>query len=199
MKGVRQDSWAPNEDLMLAEKVLSHIRNGSTQLAAFEEAAVQLSRSAAACGFRWNAVVRKSYEGAIKLAKQQRGEPKSQKRPEAQFRLKVQVVNKGPTMPSNVDAMVRFLIEQKRKLKDLQQLERELESKTKKITLLESDIAKLEQRLEATEREYSQVNSDYRALIQIMERARKSAILLDDGEVDLTFKMDPNGNLERIV
>ena len=34
----RQDAWSSDEDLLLAELVLSHIREASTQLKAFEEA-----------------------------------------------------------------------------------------------------------------------------------------------------------------
>ncbi|MFC5452793.1 hypothetical protein [Paenibacillus aestuarii] len=33
----REDIWQVNDDLILAETVISHVRNGSTQLAAFED------------------------------------------------------------------------------------------------------------------------------------------------------------------
>ncbi|MBE3596014.1 MAG: RsfA family transcriptional regulator [Hydrogenibacillus sp.] len=65
----RQDAWREEEDLLLAETVLRHIREGSTQLKAFEECQTALGRTAAACGFRWNSVVRKHYEDDILLAK----------------------------------------------------------------------------------------------------------------------------------
>jgi prespore-specific regulator len=43
------------------------------------------------------------------------------------------------------------------------------------------------------------VNEDYKALIQIMDRARKMAFLVEDEEESKSrFKMDANGNLERI-
>lgn len=66
---VRQDAWTDEDDLLLAETVLRHVREGSTQLNAFEEVGDQLNRTSAACGFRWNAVVRYSYEQALQLAK----------------------------------------------------------------------------------------------------------------------------------
>lgn len=72
----RQDAWTHEEDILLAETVLRYIREGGTQLAAFEEAGDRLNRTAAACGFRWNAVVRKRYAEAIELAKKQRKERK---------------------------------------------------------------------------------------------------------------------------
>lgn len=69
MVKVRQDAWSHEDDLLLAETVLRHIREGSTQLNAFEEVGDHLNRTSAACGFRWNAEVRNKYENAIDLAK----------------------------------------------------------------------------------------------------------------------------------
>ncbi len=76
MLKVRQDAWTEENDLLLAETVLRHIREGSTQLNAFEEVGDVLNRTSAACGFRWNAVVRNDYIEAIELAKKQRKERK---------------------------------------------------------------------------------------------------------------------------
>src|SRR5574342_504894 len=69
---VRQDAWTEEDDLLLAETVLRHVREGSTQVNAFEEVGDKLDRTSAACGFRWNAVVRHNYEKALQLAKKQR-------------------------------------------------------------------------------------------------------------------------------
>ncbi|EIT85302.1 prespore-specific transcriptional regulator RsfA [Fictibacillus macauensis ZFHKF-1] len=74
MMKVRQDAWSEEDDLLLAETVLRHVREGSTQLHAFEEVGDQLERTSAAVGFRWNAIVRKKYEQALKIAKKQRKE-----------------------------------------------------------------------------------------------------------------------------
>ncbi|MFD2759516.1 RsfA family transcriptional regulator [Lentibacillus juripiscarius] len=76
MAKVRQDAWSHEDDLLLAETVLRHIREGSTQLNAFEEVGDKLNRTSAACGFRWNAEVRNKYTDAIELAKRQRKEKK---------------------------------------------------------------------------------------------------------------------------
>ncbi|WP_217585694.1 RsfA family transcriptional regulator [Lentibacillus saliphilus] len=72
MNATRQDAWSRDEDMILAETVLRYIREGKTQLEAFKEVAKQLSRTSAACGFRWNATIRKHYEEAIQQAKQDR-------------------------------------------------------------------------------------------------------------------------------
>src|SRR5690625_2683189 len=72
MNRPRQDAWTKDEDLLLAEIVLRHIRNGKTQLQAFKQAGKALSRTPAACGFRWNATIRKKHIEAINLAKDSR-------------------------------------------------------------------------------------------------------------------------------
>lgn len=72
MTTTRQDAWSKDEDILLAEIVLRHIREGGTQLQAFEEVGKLLSRTSAACGFRWNSYVRKQYKSGIELAKKQR-------------------------------------------------------------------------------------------------------------------------------
>ena len=70
MNTTRQDAWSKDEDIMLAETVLRYIREGKTQLEAFKEVAKELSRTSAACGFRWNATIRKQYHNAIQFAKE---------------------------------------------------------------------------------------------------------------------------------
>ncbi len=76
MAKVRQDAWSHEDDLLLAETVLRHIREGSTQLRAFDEVGDKLNRTSAACGFRWNAEVRLNYEQAVQIAKKQRKDRK---------------------------------------------------------------------------------------------------------------------------
>ncbi|WP_010649493.1 RsfA family transcriptional regulator [Oceanobacillus massiliensis] len=72
MNETRQDAWTEDEDIILAETVLRFIREGRTQLEAFKEVANRLSRTSAACGFRWNATIRKQYQHAIQSAKEER-------------------------------------------------------------------------------------------------------------------------------
>ncbi|WP_170006920.1 RsfA family transcriptional regulator [Bacillus fonticola] len=76
MTNTRQDAWTNEEDDCLAEIVLEHIENGGTQLQAFEEVGKRLSRTPAACGFRWNSYLRKQYQDGIEQAKKMRKERK---------------------------------------------------------------------------------------------------------------------------
>ncbi|KGX88552.1 RsfA family transcriptional regulator [Pontibacillus litoralis] len=72
MNATRQDAWTDDEDVLLAQTVLRYIRMGRTQLEAFEEVAKKLSRTSAACGFRWNATVRRQHQQEVVLAKSER-------------------------------------------------------------------------------------------------------------------------------
>lgn len=72
MNPTRQDAWTKEEDKILAETVLTYIREGKTQLDAFKDVGKKLTRTAAACGFRWNATIRKQHEKAIEEAKKAR-------------------------------------------------------------------------------------------------------------------------------
>ena len=88
MSSNRQDAWNQQEDELLAKIVLESIENGQTQLDAFALVGKKLSRTAAACGFRWNSYVRKLYENEILLAKKKKKENK--------LRIKKELVKKQP-------------------------------------------------------------------------------------------------------
>ncbi|HHU19160.1 MAG TPA: RsfA family transcriptional regulator [Bacilli bacterium] len=68
----RQDAWTKEEDMLLAKTVIDYIKKGYTQLESFKDVAEQLNRTPAACGFRWNATIRKNYRLEIDEAKQAR-------------------------------------------------------------------------------------------------------------------------------
>src|SRR5699024_6889236 len=72
MNEIKQSAWSKEEDILLADTVLQFIREGKTQLAAFNDVARQLSRTPGACGFRWNVTLRKQYNQDSQRAKQLR-------------------------------------------------------------------------------------------------------------------------------
>ncbi|WP_211750446.1 hypothetical protein [Paenibacillus sp. Marseille-Q4541] len=65
----RSDNWKPHEDKLLIETVLNYMRNGKSQLRAFNDVGESLNRSAAGVGFRWNGELRKHYSAQIQEAK----------------------------------------------------------------------------------------------------------------------------------
>jgi prespore-specific regulator len=200
----RQDAWTPDDDLVLAEVTLRHIREGSTQLAAFEEVAEKLGRTPAACGFRWNSFVRKKYEAAIQIAKSQRQKRNKEKGRISRVRVLSEQLDHGEDHLLSLDSIIRFLRTHKNEVAELRrqhkQLEKEIQEREEQIQQLSRENEEMKSQLNHVQTDYQVVNDDYKALIQIMDRARKLALLEeeDDEKLKTKFKMDENGNLERI-
>lgn len=172
---VRQDAWNQDEDLLLAEVVLRHIREGSTQLAAFEEVGEKLSRTPAACGFRWNSTIRKKYESAIQLAKKQRKQLKKNEQhvknePLEPTRTNEFQENETTSLVQWIDEMVTFLLKKKKELQIAQQTEdispKRYHALLEKNESLEKDLIKLRH-------EYEMIKNDYELMINVMEKASK--------------------------
>ncbi|AKM20622.1 RsfA family transcriptional regulator [Geobacillus stearothermophilus] len=213
----RQDAWTEEDDLLLAETVLRHVREGSTQLNAFEEVGDRLNRTSAACGFRWNAVVRHRYEEALQLAKKQRKERQRLLAKQGGVRKRrlyeppmpsleelgevmqlPAVIPASPPQHVTLDQVIAFLKtfqshERKREtlLKENERLRREIEELKQQNKELQEKVAKLEENS-------STVQEDFETLVKIINRARKM-VLKEEEERGLTFRMDPNGNLEKIA
>ncbi|QYR20100.1 RsfA family transcriptional regulator [Paenibacillus sp. sptzw28] len=214
MTAVRQDAWSPDDDLILAEVTLRHIREGSTQLAAFEEVGERIGRTSAACGFRWNSCVRKRYEDAIQIAKQQRQKRnymKKQTYVAAPHVSSIAIIdteertykNEPVTEESlSIDTVIRFLRQWKGTYQELTRqiktLERDLRDKDEELFTLREQNQKLSLEVNNAQTDYRAVNDDYKTLIQIMDRARRLTVLTEEDEAKPRFKMDANGNLERI-
>lgn len=201
----RQDAWSNDEDLLLAEVVLRQIREGGTQLQAFEEVGKKLSRTAAACGFRWNSYVRKQYKSGIELAKKQRKEL----RKKAQGAGEAKIEEPAATLPpqeskeevrrisfeelvSYLKVLYEQLDQSKGQLDKVKDYEEKIQELEKKNYYLATENEKLTKELQTIEQ-------DYKALIEIMERARKMVVLQEeDRQQKVKFQMDKNGNLERV-
>ena len=252
----RQDAWSEENDLLLAETVLRHVREGSTQLNAFEEVGDKLNRTSAACGFRWNAVVRHQYEKALQLAKKQRkqrmralgnGQPAKKKllyqppAPDADIIQETaaeetvqteapkedrQAVMSGEHMPyvdesfkeelaslSHLLApqqpsqkaeltmadVIQFLQSDDGSGKQTSDLQKENDRLKRENQELQSKTEQLEAAVEKLEKDQKTIQEDYETLVKIMNRARKLVLFEDDEHASPSFKMDRNGNLEKMA
>lgn len=206
MPTTRQDAWTHDEDLLLAEVVLRHIRDGGTQLQAFEEVGRQLSRTAAACGFRWNSYVRKQYKSGIDLAKKQRKEVKKPFSHDFDDNI-TEIVEEARAQMNDYEgqqdlsfaAVIDFLKGLYEKAEKHKDQSVNLDHYKGKIKTLEKQARDLTSENEKLTKELRMIEEDYRALIEIMERARKMVVLQEeDRQQKVKFQMDKNGNLERI-
>ncbi|MDZ5607630.1 RsfA family transcriptional regulator [Bacillus pseudomycoides] len=208
----RQDAWTGEDDLLLAETVLRHIRQGSTQLKAFDEVGDKLNRTSAACGFRWNAEVRQNYEDAVQLAKKQR---KALKRSEANVEKK-QLLQPKQKKKIIIDAefseelaankhsltmqdVISFLQNLGNNNPHLEKIQIENEDLHTKLASFQKTNDELEVKLAALTKKQQAIEEDYAMLVRIMDRARK-LVLVDEQEDQIApiFKTDQNGNLDII-
>ncbi|MCA0171745.1 RsfA family transcriptional regulator [Bacillus sp. RAR_GA_16] len=219
---VRQDAWSHEDDLMLAETVLRHVREGSTQLKAFDEVGDRLSRTSAAVGFRWNAIVRERYEQALKLAKKQRKEMKRAERRHPEYTKRESqkpVLQQAqplsqPLLETPVHTIESPLTKKQLTMRDVITFLSNLEQSASSTNKLRTNLEKLEsenqnlkeentmlhQRIKTLENEQQVMKEDYQSLIQIMDRARRMVVLNDNEDQNVpTFKMDKNGNLEKVA
>ncbi|WP_033827472.1 RsfA family transcriptional regulator [Bacillus andreraoultii] len=238
---VRQDAWTDENDLLLAETVLRHVREGSTQLNAFEEVGDKLNRTSAACGFRWNAVVRHKYEKALQLAKKQRkqkqrllgkdhgGKKKLLYQPPMptfeELELSTELSPVGsettenhdaiPTIEHQVvtpsatttvatqnitmDTVIHFLQNLNNSNLQATIYKSENERLKRELAELRKQNAELEEKVKELEENSTTMQEDYETLVKIMNRARKLVLFDEEEAPSSTFKMDRNGNLEKVA
>ncbi|MBD8137903.1 MULTISPECIES: RsfA family transcriptional regulator [Peribacillus] len=245
---VRQDAWTEEDDLLLAETVLRHVREGSTQLNAFEEVGDKLNRTSAACGFRWNAVVRHNYDKALSLAKKQRkqrqrilGKDQGGKKrllytppsptisdimvphvqeEELELNTEVDTANYEAaeefvvaealtpktqhtpvTLESamSLDAVIAYLESMNGRMLQAEVLKTENERLKLEIKGLKKRNEDLENKISHLEQNSGLMQEDYETLMNIMNRARKLVLLEEEERPATKFKMDRNGNLEKMA
>lgn len=202
MVKVRQDAWLEENDILLAETVLRHVREGSTQLSAFEEVGDKLNRTAAACGFRWNAVVRRDYEKELAEAKKERKQAMRVlgadfKRRSQQLYSPVQGVDQDektavPLSALSLDTVIAYLI----RLHHTGGGDSESLRWKHTAKMANEKVEALQKEIEKLQHENKTLKSDYEQFVQIMNRARRLVTLEDDADRTApVFTMERNGNL----
>lgn len=159
----RKDTWSKSDDTILAETVLKHIREGSTQLKAFEEVSNILGRTPAACGFRWNSEVRKHFKKEIaEVKKIKKSKPKHPKV------LENKTVKNDLLLPQfdNLQNLIKNLkMTFKNMENEIKKLRSEIQNKDKKIKQLQN------QRLK------TMAQDDFQTFLKILQNARKLGML----------------------
>ncbi|MCA1032157.1 RsfA family transcriptional regulator [Bacillus timonensis] len=225
---VRQDAWTHEDDLLLAETVLRHVREGSTQLNAFEEVGDKLNRTSAACGFRWNAVVRHDYEKALQLAKKQRKQrqralgqtqpvkknllytPPTPSLEDIQSSISMELSSESYEQPvrrtvvkqnaqMSVDDVIAFLSNLRGNDHNVDSLHKENERLKQDNQILAQKNEELEKQVAKLEQNAVSIQEDYETLMKIMNRARKLVLFEEEERPATKFKMDRNGNLEKVA
>ncbi|KLV28192.1 RsfA family transcriptional regulator [Niallia circulans] len=186
MTTTRQDAWSKDEDILLAEIVLRHIREGGTQLQAFEEVGKLLSRTSAACGFRWNSYVRKQYKSGIELAKKQRKQLKKTNVAEEFSQEEVTAVQPAISpapIQNQFDEMMLYLKDLYDKATKWEQENIDSSTVKEKTKVLEEKLAILKKENEALQSELDSMEGAYKALVELMEKARQMVVFKDEDKL----------------
>lgn len=154
--------WTKKEDQILAETVLRHIREGSTQLEAFEEVARKLGRTPGACGFRWNAVVRRKEEENFLKAKKQR--------------LANHLKNRRTDTVDSLKHLIQLLRRHEREFHSLvnhvNTLGKQLEEKEREYERIQEENRRLTEQLAAVDRLKELLSERYSELFQLLRGVR---------------------------
>ncbi|MFP7474299.1 RsfA family transcriptional regulator [Niallia taxi] len=176
MKAFRQDAWSEDEDKLLAEVVLSLIKEGRTQLQAFEEVGKQLTRTSAACGFRWNSFVRKQYKAEIELAKEYKKQLKK-----GLTTIEDNVIEQKDMQNTELEIRTERDFEEvieylKIIYRNSLMYENNLDRDENKVRELEETVYNLISENKKLEIQLSQLSTSYKALVELMEKAREMVV-----------------------
>jgi len=174
----RQDAWTKEEDNYLAEVVLKSINEGSTQLTAFKIVAGNLSRTAAACGYRWNSFVRKFYKEEIENAKVNSKKQATNKnesndevpKPQTEIELP-EVVSSESDQEVSFEAVFQFLETVKEKVESLPV--REIQSLEKKLLISKQENDQLKVEKQLLLEKVKELESEYENLFEFIDQKRK--------------------------
>lgn len=172
MSTTRSDAWSHHNDSILAQIVIKHIADGSTQLRAFEEVGETLGRTAGACGFRWNNNVRKKHAREIRKAKALRQDRKNAKNSQSHKRFKEML---------NQEFDIKIMIAS---LKNLKKVYDKTQTQIKQLTInlaeVNNTISSLKEERErllalANKKNVSPVmsNEDHQTLLSIVKHANR--------------------------
>lgn len=170
MPSIRQDAWSHAEDVKLAEIILGCIREGGTQLAGFAEAGALLSRTPAACGFRWNSTLRQHYSEELMKAKVTRKALKGKNKTREVTEETSVGAREGRAIlqEPEIDQMIAFLNRLKNKQSG--------ESDGEKLETLLVRHEQLDQDYRKLEKEHNDLKRNYASLLRVLnlvDRARK--------------------------
>lgn len=177
----RNTEWSPDEDIILAEGIIAGARKGWSIRKVSPALIKKLrevgsERTESACAFRWHNVVKKQYTQAYSMAKQQYKDSKKEVEKQQEQEDSKPIQQAGSLTVADV---VKFL--------------EELEAFKKEAMELREEV----NRLQGIEEKYNTLKTDYNAVLEVIAKARK--VIVEEQTPQHKFKMDRNGNLERLA
>jgi prespore-specific regulator len=180
MKGRR---WTKEEDQLLSETVLHTISQGGTQLTAFSEVGKKIGRTAGACGFRWNAVLRGQHPRSYSEAKKRRVYSQLEKKRKA----------KVESFAEAIELLAQFEKAWKRQKVEIARLKKSLGKLGEKIEVARQEQKKFQREADAATWVQQEVKTKYAELVRLLEQLQQktespptTAEQLSVGKTDVT-------------
>jgi hypothetical protein len=175
----RQDAWTKEEDTYLAEVVLKTINEGETQLAAFKIVAKELSRTPAACGYRWNSFVRKFYKDDIENAKNSSKKLEKGKKVEINHTIQNNELENSPFEEEiTFNAVYDFLKIIEKKV-DTQQSIKEIHTLEKQLLKIKQENEYLKKEKQQLQEKVIELEKEYEHFFDYLDKKRKSVGVLN--------------------
>lgn len=174
----KNEVWTMEEDHILAQTVLQYIREGKTQLNAFECVSEKLKRTANACGYRWNAEVRKKYQQEIEEAKKERHQNKRTYKHETQ----------GDNIHANFSLhdCISYLQSLEDHLHGTDEMKEQNQELKQKFTELKQENDRLNKRFHELAEKQKTIEQEYEMMVKVLQKA-SSLMAYDESTVDTTI------------
>ena len=200
--------WTDDDDLRLAEMVLSSVRGGGSIMDACRafEKETDGRRTASASKFRWHTRLKKSYQAAYETAKK-----------DGEERKKVGYVNQGARYEHIVENVLNKEQDHDIELEDIFVLMKKFRdqenSKEKNTDVLEKENKKLNNKLRDKEKELKKMKDEFDYTKEVLlDRDRKYKELMDSLQVlkkagiqinipdqkDSSYIINKDGTVERV-
>lgn len=164
-------SWSAEEDRLLTEDVLAAVRQGQSQLEAFERVGKRIGRTAGACGFRWNAVLRKRQMHAFQKAKRERVMKQLQRQRSS-----------GDSMKAVIRSLRQMDLAYREDQQKLDQLERLRREQERKLRDLKEKHSRLQEEWESFRDFQDEIKDRYASLVKLLEQAHTKQREIDKEE-----------------
>lgn len=161
---MRKDSWKSEEDELLAEKVFAYIKEGKSQIEAFEEVGNILKRTKGAVAFRWNNKLRKSFTKELKKITPKSKNKKVSDSPVLQPNKRREVILR--------EKKAKVAAPKKVELDDVISFLQEFKDEKAKIVSLESELSTTLDEKNMIHEQYLSLYEDYTVLMNFVEKLK---------------------------
>lgn len=205
------DIWTNDDDILLAEKVLTAVRNGNSVMQACREMEAETNgkRTASASKFRWHTRLKPQYQAGYELAKEdgkkKRDEEKRRiNQGERYENLMSNLLDKDDEDQISLEdvylVVKKYRDQENEKTKDQSKIEKENRQLKNKVNELEKNFKKQQEDLEYTQEVLMDRDKKYKKLLDSLKVLKEAGIQInvpDDVQTN-KYHINSDGTIDRI-